>query len=118
MRSAGADQSRSELGREKGEGEVSKETSASGVRRTQRDRCKESTAGGVIWKRGRAEILLGEAPKEMPEVRERERAELSGEEKGRALQAFILLAKSLTTPTKGLCISFPNQGNTSKEMKK
>lgn len=51
-RSAEADQSCTELGRgKKGEDEVSKETNASGVRGTQRDRCKESAAGGVIWKK-------------------------------------------------------------------
>lgn len=43
--------------------EISKETNASGVR-TQHDGCKESTAGGAIWKKGRAEIPLGKAPKD------------------------------------------------------
>jgi hypothetical protein len=59
-RSAEADHSCTELGRGKGEGEVSKETNASGVRTQQHDRCKESTAGGwANWEKRHSRNTTG-----------------------------------------------------------
>lgn len=70
----------------------------------------KSTAGGVIWKKGRAEIPLGEAPKERCQRRGRQHTQLSSEEKGRALQAFIPLAKSLITPPKASAFHSQTRG--------
>lgn len=72
-----------------------------------------SAAGGMIWKEGRAEIPLGEAPKEreMPTERESEHAELSGKSKGReSLMSIHSFGQITQYPTKGLCISFPKPG--------
>lgn len=69
-RVAEADQSCTELGRGRGEDEVSKETNASGVRRTQHDDgCKESAAGGAIWKKEQKYHWANPQKREVPKER-------------------------------------------------